>query len=736
MPHDYNEIDAKILRAISEYEGVPNPRGLEFATGVSALTITKRVNASPAIQERMEKRGRQWLETSSDESFVAKCKACELGGQLPAYAKAIKERRIAILILKAIKNFEGIPYPTSLARAIGLDKHSIVFHINNSPEIQERMEERGRKWLLGISEKEFLELHYSGGGVTKMPAYAKKLVEQRIKEILLGRIGTFEGIPTLVSMEDSEGIKRAKISKYLKAYPELKERMEARGRKWLLGIEEKEFLKRYSKGEFKGSLPAYAKELAAERLDSIILRGADAFEGVPTACRVADCIGIGKTAVLNRAKYNPEIAARMEKRGRRWLRGLGKTELVRLKSSSRWLANLPTYAKEIITGRFREIVLMEIGRSVGAPSSTSLGEAVGVHGTTLMRHIKESEELWLAYQKKRGVSRDQAIELALERGESAKGIMAAVKNRLRHISASREIIGLMRCFGELMGKAVSCVSLYPDVVSVAAKEAGVHIDATHIPMNAFRKGEAQQIPGCGTVLVQGLHRLGEEGVNALFGEIGKLYAAHPELSIITTHSRKYCITEGFIGAMGKNGFRLEESGSLKIESPDAETLESYGVAAEDFGRIKSKLGGEFGVSVFSVHNGGGAMRIPALEKRVSAEGESIVLPVPRGMDVPKGMGKELRARFFQSMKVTAGDPFVVELLHGGEVRALIGFDMHPRRARAVEVEVFPGAPAAEYRKIARLLATNLGFRRDLGVKPNRLTVAKLKACRQAMGAIK
>ncbi|MBN2122232.1 hypothetical protein JW721_04220 [Candidatus Micrarchaeota archaeon] len=563
-----------------------------------------------------------------------------------------------------------------------------------------------------------------------------------LKEAVMLAIGGFDGIPAAraLARELLKGTPPIKINwstvnKLCREDAEVGMKMEAKTQEWIAGLGKPEFLKAYSSVVWS-NLSEDSKGMLRSRLDSILLEEIERYDGVPDGTNLGAILGIKNTTVHRRARANPEVKMKMEERAKNWLESLGEKEFLERCSVGAWTANLPEYAKEVVQKRYEDIILREIMRSGSAPNFVSLGNTIGIHGSTVMRHIESSEKLWFAYQQTRGLSRDQAVELAIQRGEKSEAISRAISERLRHLSASREIIAIGRCFGDLLEKLVSCVSLYPDIVSVAAKEGEINMSATHVPMNPFRRGEGQEIPGCGTVLVHGLHRLGGVGINVLFRKIRELYAEHPELSIITTHSKRYSLTEAFLEAMELNGFIFKESGSLRVESPDSETLESYGVAAEDVGRMSNKLTREINVGLFSMGKVKGRVLIPELEKALYDEGGSGITRQFEGMDVPEGIGRELRARFFPNLEVIAGDPFVVEVLHSGRACSLIGFDMHPKRARAVEVEVFPGAPAAEYRKIARLLATNMGFRRELGVVPNKLTAVRLKACRQAMKAIK
>jgi hypothetical protein len=68
----------------------------------------------------------------------------------------------------------------------------------------------------------------------------------------------------------------------------------------------------------------------------------------------------------------------------------------------------------------------------------------------------------------------------------------------------------------------------------------------------------------------------------------------------------------------------------------------------------------------------------------------------------------------------------VEIFDGERHVALIGYDMDPRARNKVESETLPGAPSAEYRAIARKMASSMAERRRLGIRPNEITKVQLK----------
>lgn len=632
-------------------------------------------------------------------------------------------------LIQAISEFEGVPTPGGLRGVTGGGINTIGKRIGANPRMAEMMVERGEKWLRGLKEKDFLKKMSTHGWRGNLPKYAADKADARFMGIVLREIERFEGVPTGNTLADALGVSGPALNRFIKKNPNVKERVEGRGREWLDGLSDEELLKGYSGGTWKKGLPEYAREMVKERVKGIIRGTIQRFDGIPTVKALSRLFGVSETTILEYIKDCP-IAQEMKERGDKWLDGLSDEELIKAYSKSGWASDS---VKEKIQKRVDGILLKAIHGYEGKPNASILERILGISLSAVIRRINANETIWLTYHAKRGLTPDQAVELALERGENSEGFRKALNERLRNLSAMREMIGVIRCFSDLMQKAVACISLYPDPLTKAAEEIGDKMESAYVDMAPLRKGKAAGIPECGTLLVHGLHRLPEEGINALFTEIRSLYAEHPELSIIATHSTRYVASEGFIESLVRCGFSLENSGMILMGAPDEETLESYGVPKEDLWRVRRKVSGEFGVMELKVEAECGAARIPCLEKAPSGNGDSSILPEAEAIDVPTGVGKELIARFLPDAVVVSPEPFMVEIMDGGKPCALVGFDMDPGKKNVVEVIPYPDSPSENYRGIARRLATQLGLRRKLGVKSNSIKRVQLSACRDRRG---
>lgn len=333
----------------------------------------------------------------------------------------------------------------------------------------------------------------------------------------------------------------------------------------------------------------------------------------------------------------------------------------------------------------------------------------------------------MAYYQKQGHTPDQAVELALERNEESRAAQKALSMRLRDLHAYREMIGIIRCFGDLLVDRIAEVSLYPEPLSKAAKETGVTLEVVHSPLQPFKQGKETDIAKANVVVVQGLHRVAAESATKLFRKVHESLGR--SRTVIVTYSPKYDKVEGFLEAAHTNGFELQESGTVFIETPPDVILLSHGVEPSDLGKVRRKLAGESKVLVFRTISAVEAIPIPSLVKMQVSEGTRIVDSDAEPINTPDGIEKVLSAKFFEDSVVLPSAPFIVDVMHARKPVAVIGYDVHPHRKNALETEVKPDAPPKDYRRIARDLAKNIKERQKAGVMPGQISKVPLKRFR-------
>jgi len=715
-----------LLKKIRTFDGVPTGKGLARVFGVFRETITARLKEKPALEKEMESRGREWLAGLSENALLIRISEPGWVNGLPRYARKIVENRFLTILRRKIKKFKGVPIIYGLAIAMGVNPAAIRTRIMKNPILKKMMEKRGRQWLSGLSEKAFLK-GLSKKEWTKLPQYARKLIDGRLHAILLTKLRGIDGIPNGYNLACVMGKSSNTILRRIKASAVIKEAMEKRGREWLANLSEKEFLGKMKTKIKATNLPPYAHKLVEKRFSAILRRKIKAYDGVPSIGGLAKAMGVADSTVEARVSKSPLLNKEMERRGKEWLESLDEKAFLKKYSNRGLVASFPEYAREIVKERSSSIILGCIRASVGIPTISTLARALCISGESVTARVFSDSTLWLAYYQKCGLTPDQAIELALERNDESKAAIAVLERRLPHLHAYREMVGLIRCFGNLLEGRILEVTLYPEPLSKAAAELSVQIDVCHTPMRSFRKNESPELMTANAAVLQGIHRLATEGLTNLFSKIHESIGEGK--NVIATYSIKHAYSDSFLQALLENGFILQESGILRIEPPIDAILRSYGVDEDNMKQVRDKIKCESRVLVLTTTNTRTIFPIPQLEKTTGTEGETVLSPTTKEIDSPPGIVKEICARFLQDPVVLPSAPFIVDVVKGEKLVAVLGYDMDPTRKNSIESAVYPHAPPLDFRKVARTLATRAEERIRLGIKPNQVSKVPLERIR-------
>jgi len=214
------DVDAELLAAtIEAFDGVPTLNGLAKAIKVYFGKVEELVSENPHLNKAMEKRGREWLNNSSEKDFL---KAYSHGGWktfLPEYASEIVIKRFSGILLREIRVYDGIPSPEGLSRVIGVSSHTVRAQTSRSPILIEAMEKRGTEWLENMDEKEFLIHIPKKDWGPCLPGYARKIVDKRLSEIILREIGSIEGVPNAFNLSKVIGITRSTVETIIYSDP-------------------------------------------------------------------------------------------------------------------------------------------------------------------------------------------------------------------------------------------------------------------------------------------------------------------------------------------------------------------------------------------------------------------------------------------------------------------------------------------------------------------------------------
>ncbi len=721
------DLDSRILALLPSFDGVPSATALHDAIpDVSIHAINRHLNSNPSLRDAAEARAVEWLESLDEGALLRTISGSQLTTCPYEKANARMHGLLDGFILRRIASFDGLPTPTALAEEMHLGFRAISRRFRANAAMRPAVEERAVAWMGTLKDDEF---------VSKFVQIEKDLndfdgAKARAREIL-GRIiakekiPSFKGLPSATALAAAMGLSTRIITKCFESVPGLKDAAEARAVQWLDGLEEQRFLDNLSSTEANNCSFKNAKRKIRDRLKAIIASRLESFDGIPSANALAEALTISRNTVQEAYDSDTALRDAAEARAIAWMDGAGD-EVFLKRMSNRELCSCPfgkarTRGYEIVD----RIIMDRIPSLPGPATVRAISRSTGVSDETVQARLCTNPSVWLAFCAGQGLSADQAVELALERGERTDASDAALGRRLRNLSAFREMAGLIRCFGNLLQGSVACVSLYPDPLTRAAEETGADIDPHHVPMGGFKSLEGCRVLEADTVILHSIHRLSTEALTKLFQAVHENLAFAP--TVIATFGPDYSATDATLRGMVQNGFSLVESGVVAINPPGNEALEACGVRTEDLARMRRKLAGELNVLVFEITHARSRARIASLEKLPSSEGNGEPKPEAIGLDVPAEANRQLDARFRQGLKTLPSERFLVEVIENAKPVALIGFDMNPKRPKMLETAVYPGAPAEDYRKMARTLAENADRRRDLGA--NKDTVVRVPRSR-------
>lgn len=636
------------------------------------------------------------------------------------------------LLFAAIRESKVIPTSSTLGAHFGVSGRTMKRRLT-SP-FEQAMEERAVALVTAMSDDALQEKFSTSGWMTKLPLAAQTVVYDRIDSLIEAAIERSTEVPTAIGLSRDSKIKisRTVIQSCIVSNPVLLQKMREKAISLVKELTDQELVDKYTEDGWVSGLPSYAKKAADEKMDKLIEAETDKLEGVPTPTTLADASDLLSAYIVAvRTSENSALKKKMEARGKEWLDGLPMEELVERYSHRSWMSGLPDYAQKIVYGRIDSLILDAIEKFEGIPTERSLVATFEhpVSRTAFQNRLTANSEIWVAYHVKRGLTRDQALELAV--GNEDPSFLKALNKRIRHLSAFREMLGVLKCFREIKDKAVACISLYPNPLGKAAEDLGLELESSHIQMAAFRNGNSPEIPAVDAIVAHSIHRLSPQAITAMFRRIRE--SENHDAKVIATYGTSYILSDAFLQALSTNGFICDERGMVSLSPPDDEVLRSHGVTGDNLARVKRKVSERFNVLVLSMNGSRDVADVPALEKAPSFADTRGVSPGEGAeADVPEGLSTGIHAKFLANAKVLPSAPFLVEVHDRGQPVALLGYDMDPDVRNRVETATYSGAPAEDFRGMARRLAQNLSRRTALKVRPGRENRLSLERCKKEL----
>lgn len=294
--------DAMILRAIRQYEGVPNDTVISESLDKTKQFITRKKGRFNAA---MEARGREYLSSLSDAEIVKKYSE-GFTNSMPGYAREMVYERLHAIIGRAIRECAGVPHSQSIGEASGIRSKQIPELLEMKPELKLAMEQKAKENIGKFPRDEITELSSRQGWFAGLPDYAQKAIWERLDAIILEEIRKFEGVPTGRSIGDALDKSGKSVRSRIEQNPQLGAELEKRGREYLDGLTDAEFLAKFHRMSV-GKLPFYAKNMIHGRLDGIILRAIGAQEGTLSIPALVRLTKVSYHTIERRMEENSEL---------------------------------------------------------------------------------------------------------------------------------------------------------------------------------------------------------------------------------------------------------------------------------------------------------------------------------------------------------------------------------------------------------------------------------------------
>jgi len=809
-------LDSLILKAINEFDGIPNSRNIARKLGINYHTITKRKRINKAMREAFRKKSLDFVQSSDKKRFLRLFLQAETTSAYPVWLKAAIRKRRNSIFLESISGSAGIPSCVSIAKSLGIAQSVAHRHFSRNRMLQRAIDARARTVISRLTDKEATNSFKSTKIVGGLSSTTRRMLNSRMDKVLFCEIRNFTDFPSAVRIGKASNLCCTAVSARIRHNRRLAAAQKRKVREYVGNLSDQEFLSNasnvgwirmilpYGKNIIYGRLdrlifraimdcegypnlealkralgPGYrtingrlqknrklkdafsgkrkqfidnmteevaiacvrgnggfgyfsnhAKEAIFAKVDAFILRGIKECETVPTPFSLSKALMINREIITQRMKKNACLGAAAIEQGISHVNKMPENEFISKASRKGGLPGAwPEEVRKAAKERIDRIVIHAIEEFEGIPNFSRLGKALGVSHSFFEHRVKDNPDVWIAYYSKRGLTEDQAIELALERGEQNNSTRRILSERLQNLYAFREMVAVARCFGDLLRKKVLEVSLYPEPLKKASDEIRANIDTIYADMAGFRRNSNISMQKADAAVLQSIQRLTPEGITRLFQSLRN--ALGSDCPVIATHSSDYAPSEDFLLALRENGFLLQERGLLLVEPPSEAIMVSLGTDPSKIRRMMEKMAGQSHVFVLKAGPVAGHADIPALAKMAKEVENRDFVPCWETITLPDGYARELRTKFLlEDVPMLSSAPFMVEVLEGRKKVAIIGYDMDPFHPKKVEVGTYDGFNTADFRKIARQLATKIESRNALGIKPGKETRVQMSQLRK------
>lgn len=646
-------------------------------------------------------------------------------------------------IKRAIRELDGLPTERSIAKKINTDHKLIRCRMDANGELGKLQNEKGLEYIdkLDLRVRQRI-MHLRRIGI-KNQKWKDRINERLDEEILRPAILSYKKIPTVKALARYCKCDKQSVWGRLRVNDNLRSLWNQAGITYIDELSEEALKIEIFK---TGGMSISCRDNEAwktrlnERIDTeIVLPAIEKYDGLPSYGAIADKLECGVGSIKAHIENNKMLRIAQEKKGLEYINSL-QVEILREELCKKGglivvAAYHEAWERRVYERFDTELVLPAIRDAEGIPSLREIGRNVNASGSMIASRLSKNPILFTALAQKQGLTIDQALELALGRGERTEATTRLFNERLTDLWAFREMVALVRVFADIFRdcRQVWEATLYPEPVGKALLMEGHLMPTRYVDLVDFKADSRIEIgleATTGVVaVIQGIHRLTTERLTRLFDE---LHSILPEGShVFATYSRKYGFQEKSEEAFATAGFSIQESGILSVELPEDTPL---ALPPEELRKVRKKIEGESNVVHMITTTRTELVAIPTVSKIVSEqEIESRVHANGEETSIPVQAIKDMKALFSSVILAEMPkEPIIVTVVDGNTNVAVLGFDMNPKRPKSVEAGVWSTARdiGIDFRAEARKIAQHAERRRELGIRSGRENIVPLTKLRR------
>ena len=323
----------QITDAIENYkDGIPFPKALTTVTGLKKNTILYILERNPELRGRIEAKGIEYVQSSSDEDFLKIYNSKDFKHN--CYLELVRnaDERFDKVIEKRIETFTGFLSCVKLGLSLGVSRHKVSKRIKSNKLLLKKFQTKAQLLIMrsasngGLRDEELYQKGILSG--TSLEPKLKEYVRKRWFAIVLRAITDCKEVPNIpaivcqIRFLGENG--RTIISSTLKSESSLVRVAIEKGIQNIVALDDNQFIAFFE--EHNKVIPAdhiatkVFEKVVYPRLDTLIRKKMEAYSDVLTYLGLQRDFDdkIHRDIIKNRIHANPELR-------RMWLEKQGLT---------------------------------------------------------------------------------------------------------------------------------------------------------------------------------------------------------------------------------------------------------------------------------------------------------------------------------------------------------------------------------------------------------------------------